>query len=112
MATIKEMKIIIKKTDKRHTGHPDFKFFITPIEYSPYRNRARQTMFFEIREWAWATWGASKEVEEWAADKIWTSPPNIPKCQNEHWCWVNDNKNYRIYLAGDAELVLFKLRWE
>lgn len=117
MGRVKKMKIIIKKTDKRHTGHPDFKFLITPIEYSPYRNRDCQTMFFEIREWAWATWGASKEVDEWVSDKIWTSPgwagpPIISKCQNEHWCWISDNKIYRIYLAGDAELVLFKLRWE
>jgi len=109
---VKKMKIDIKKTDGRNTGYPHFKFFITLSDSNPYRNRARQTMFFEIREWAWATWGASKEVDEWVSDKFWTNPPNIPKCQNEHWCWINDNKIYRIYLAGDAELVLFKLRWE
>ena len=112
MVRVKEMKINIKKTDKRNTGHPHFKFFITLTEYSPYRNRTCQNLFFEIREWAWTTWGASKELHDWVDDMYWTNPPIIPKCQNEHWCWLNDNKYYRIFLKDEAELMLFKLRWE
>ena len=114
------MTINIVKLDGRNTGYGKFKYAIIPV-YSQ--------EFYEIRKWMWDTWGASKELKEWMIDSrvgLVSSPVPVGsilsrivsvkaetiRCQNEHWCWQNDDYARRLYLRTDKELVLFKLRWE
>lgn len=102
------MQIKVKRTDKRMTGHNKFKYYID-IKYD--RNESFDSMpvlekFFEIRQWCWETWGASREVDElndrlnsWQGDK------------NPHWAWINDAHRARLYLATIDEAALFTLKW-
>lgn len=99
--------MIIKKLDRRNTGHKNFKYY---VKFSfEVRNN-----FHEVREWCWDTWGASKELSEWLYDdRLSKSHVTVPiYCQNDHWAWQNDNYYCRIYLREDPEMVFFKLRWE
>lgn len=100
------MTIKIKKLDKRNTGFSDFKYSVTST--SVYLQE-----FYEIRKWMWETWGASKELKEWMSDsRVILASAEAISCQNEHWCWQNDEYARRLFLRTDKELVLFKLRWE
>ena len=97
------MTIKVKKLDKRNTGYGKFKYAVTST--SLYAKE-----FYEIRAWMWDTWGASKELKDWMLDfRIALADVG---CQNEHWCWQNDDYHRRLYLRTDKELVLFRLRWE
>lgn len=101
--------MLIKKLDKRNKGHEYFKYYIkTTYPISP-----KDPNYHELRSWMWKTWGPSKELVEWLDDdneKHRTTPKPL-FCQNEHWCWQNDEYYSRLYLRGDAELVVFKLKW-
>lgn len=100
------MTIKIIKLDKRNTGYGKFKYAIQSV--SIYAKE-----FFDIRAWMWDTWGASKELREWMSDsRINFAKEDLLSCQNEYWCWQNDNYHRRLYLRTDKELMLFKLRWE
>lgn len=97
----------IKKLDKRNKGHEHFKYFVrTSILKGP--------NYHEIREWCWQTWGSSKELIDWVNDDALSKgvDPKPLFCQNQHWTWQNDEYYRRIYLKGDAELMMFKLKWE
>lgn len=97
------MTIKVKKLDKRNTGYGKFKYAVNST--SLYAKE-----FYEIRAWMWDTWGASKELKDWMLD--FRISIDAVGCQNEHWCWQNDEYNRRLYLRTDKELVLFRLRWE
>ena len=97
------MTIKVKKLDKRNTGYGKFKYAVNST--SLYAKE-----FYEIRAWMWDTWGASKELKDWMLD--FRISVDAVGCQNEHWCWQNDEYNRRLYLRTDKELVLFRLRWE
>jgi hypothetical protein len=99
------MKIIT--VDKRYKGYGHFKYYIL-------LHHLKGPGFHELREWMWQTWGASKELEEWIYDNARMNSINIRTvyCQNEHWCWHNDNYERRLYIKNDEELMVFKLRWE
>lgn len=100
------MTIKVKKLDKRNNGFSKFKYSVTSI--SLYSQE-----FYEIRKWMWDTWGASKELKEWMIDsRVVLASAEAISCQNEHWCWQNDEYARRLYLRTDKELVLFRLRWE
>lgn len=101
------MKIVVKKTDKRHTAAHKFKYYavIKPDNYSE-RNGEILEKFYEIRAWCWETWGPSREASEgralqhsWDGDK------------NQHWSWLNDQWRTRIYLTDKDEAALFTLKW-
>ena len=100
------MTIKVKKLDKRNNGYGKFK-------YAVHSTSLYSQEYYEIRKWMWDTWGASKELKEWMIDSrvVLTSAETI-SCQNEHWCWQNDDYARRLYLRTDKELVLFRLRWE
>lgn len=102
--------IEIKKLDRRYKGHEHFQYYVKVSEATlPWNLTGMHTMYHTMREWCWSTWGASKELNEWIFDLDQTY---IPACQNEFWCWQNDEYFRRIYLRTDKEMMLFKLRWE
>jgi hypothetical protein len=120
MATIKELIVEIKKVDIRYIGYPYFKHCVSiHPTYDPFKSRKADNLFFEIREWCWQTWGASKEVDEWVADKQYVTYQIVINqtigplySQNDNWSWKKDKSTHRIYLAKDEDLTMFKLRWE
>lgn len=93
------------KTDKRFSAYPHFKYNVTSI--------SGRNSFFELREWLWQTYGPSKELSEWTADlKSGTFHMYGPITHhNMSWCWNTDTYSRRIFLLGDEELVMFKLRF-
>lgn len=100
------MNFKINKLDRRHNGNGLWKYYITVKRPTTTRREAKNT-FFQIRDWAWTTWGPSKELLEWVEDQ-----GNIhAHCQNEHWSWQSDIYHVRLYLRTDKELSFFLLRW-
>lgn len=99
------MNFKVNKLDRRHNGHGFWKYHIT-MKYSTTRREAKNN-FFQMRDWAWATWGSSKELLEWIEDRDYVNA----LCQNEHWSWQSDYYHVRLYLRTDKELSLFLLRW-
>jgi hypothetical protein len=97
------MTLKIKKLDKRHTGDSNFKYYIESTI-------ADSKEYYDVRAWCWETWGPSKELHFWLNDSRRQGAQL--SCQNEHWCWLTDSFNPRLYFRTDKELVLFKLRWE
>jgi len=96
------------KLDRRHNGGLFWKYYITlPNRSFPRNEREPMNNFFQMREWAWQTWGPSKELLEWMADRTNESA----LCQNEHWAWQSDKYHTRLYLRTDKELSFFMLRW-
>lgn len=104
--------MLIKKLDRRNKGHGYFKYYVR----TTYPLKITDPDYHEIRAWMWQTWGPSKELVDWLDDDNeqyrLTSNRKKISCQNEHWCWQNDEYYSRLYMKGDEELVLFKLRWE
>lgn len=102
------------KMDARYKGYPSWQYFISrPFRHGrtnyPTRYESMQ-IFFQWRRWCWQTWGPSKELADWLEDTV--PRPNVtPEDHNQHWAWVSDSTNTRIYLRGDAELTMFLLRW-
>lgn len=100
------MKIKVKKTDKRHTAHNKFGYFVD-IKMDSYTEReAVYEKFFELRLWCWETWGPSREV-----DQCSTMKDTEPKDKNNHWGWINDQYRARLYLTGADEAAYFTLKW-
>ena len=64
--------------------------------------------FFAVREWCWATYGPSKEIDSWLRDKNKSSDTIS---QNQKWCWHNDAYTARIYLRTNKEADWFTLKW-
>ncbi len=101
------MTIRIKKLDGRNTGYGKFKYAVES-------QSLHSSEFYDLRKWMWDTWGASKELKEWIHGDlvIRAGGEQLVSCQNENWCWQNDEYHRRLYLRTDKELVIFKLRWE
>lgn len=98
------------KLDKRKHKVFYFKYYVEVIKQFD-SDSPNNTLFFNLREWAWKTWGPSKELFEWEHDTIYYREDQ-QSSQNIHWCWVNTGKKQRIYIHGDSELMIYKLRWE
>ncbi len=104
------MKLTIKKTDKRHTGHNEWKY-VAIVERRPttgFGNASiiqRQQDLNEIRNCCWTTMGPSCELEFWLM-----LPYNSP-AKNNRWVWHTNFDNYKIYLRTDADVNWFKLKW-
>lgn len=95
------MKFKITKLDRRHSGHLWFKYFITPnTEGHGYTKRlADQEVFVNIRNWLWDSYGAGAELEM------------TQHIERPNWAWVSDNGRLRLYIVGDEELMMLKLRF-
>jgi len=99
------MKIKIKRTDKRHTAHDRFKYYVE-VKYDgrPQRIDVHEK-FFELRLWCWETWGPSREVDQYSLD--YKDTPD----KNNHWSWINDQYRARLYLAEPEDAAFFTLKW-
>lgn len=104
------MKLTIKRTDKRHTGHQDWLYLVT-VERQPISAFGSMTTIQKIadlntiREWCWTTYGPSCELE------LWLSAADNTPSKNVHWCWHTNYNNYKIYLRTEKEANWFKLKW-
>lgn len=100
------MKIVVKKTDRRHTAGDRYGYFVTVNAVTYDQRSFVMEKFYEIRAWCWETWGPSREVNETRnQDHSWDGD------NNPHWGWVNDQFRARIYLTTKDEAALFTLRW-
>ena len=88
------MKYKITKLDRRHNGHLQFKFIVTPDVIG--RNEVVKE-FIELRNWCWENFGPSSERE-------WANP-------GATWAWESTFGNRRIYLKGEAESTFFALKF-
>lgn len=82
------------KQDRRHTGHDMYKYAAT-FRY------AEADKFVEVRNWCWATWGPSCELEF-----MHKMPKLLP------WCWISDNYRTRILFETEKEYNWFCLKWK
>ena len=92
----------IKKTDRRFKGFPAFKYCLDLKRYG-------DKNFFQVREWCWQTFGASKEIE--ALQEDWRHREFESNSHNPEWCWHYDSWTKRIYFASDKEANWFTLKW-
>lgn len=105
-------KILYTKLDARNTGYGTWKYHINRPRGnpgSPMKLFDANQYFHAWRAWCWETWGPSKEISDWLEDRLSRS---IPANQNQSWSWQHDKFATRLYLRGDEELSLFKLRWD
>ena len=96
----------IVKMDRRHAGHPYFAYYLKPT--------STDDNFHNIRAWCWETWGPSKGLYDWtrlASDLSNTlfKVETDDRCQNPHWCWLEDQYRRRIMFASAEEVALYKL---
>jgi hypothetical protein len=92
----------IKKVDKRFKGWPRFKYCVD-------LPRAGNANFFAIREWAWDTFGASKEIDAFFIDFKYNEHEN--NSHNDKWTWHYDEWTRRVYFKSDKEANWFTLKW-
>lgn len=98
------MRVAIKRTDGRFKGSGHWKYYVDlDAKY-----KSDNKNFFAVREWCWTTFGPSKEIDAWLADREHSSD-NIS--QNENWCWHFDMWTSRIYLKSDKEADWFSLKY-
>lgn len=89
------MKYRVTRLDRRHNGHLRFKYAITPEIFE--RGQAAE-LLIELRNWAWATFGPSSELEY--------------ARQENAWAWDTEHGHKRIYLKSDVELTFFNLKFQ
>lgn len=99
------MKIV--KLDGRYRGYPEYKYRV--VFDNPkgviLKDSQRINQLLEVRNWFHDTFGPSCEYEyihhlRRATDKF-----------NEKWCWDNRALDLKIFIADDATLNWFSLRW-
>lgn len=100
------MKIKVKKTDKRHTGHGRFAYYVDIQRDNWQENTSVKEKFFELRLWCWETWGPGRELDHFAA-----TDKETPIDQNNKWSWINDQYRCRLYLGSLEEAAYFTLKW-
>ena len=89
----------VLKLDRRFKGYNDFKYAIDPVWGPPSHMQVMyDRSFITLRTWCWATWGPSLEMY-------------LSEYNNTHWVWDSENNRRRIYLRGDEELMLFRLKF-
>ena len=99
------MKIKVKRTDKRHTAHGRFSYYVE-IKHDDWAERYNtREKFFELRLWCWEQWGPSREVDQYSLGYDNTPDRNI------HWSWINDPYRARLYLGGPEDAAYFTLKW-
>lgn len=102
------MKLLLRKTDSRFTGHDLFKYY---IKIRPDLSESATEEFYRLRVWCWETWGPSREVNGVRIENRPWITNNYEGDYNRNWSWLYDDYRARIYLAGDHEAALFKLKW-
>lgn len=102
------MKITVRKTDKRHTGHDIFGY-VADVQWPGIGRRSeRINDFLEVRKWCWDTLGNSCERDHW----LELHKKGLGNDLNQRWCWQTDFGNFKIYLRTEKEANWFKLKWQ
>lgn len=98
------MEYKITTLDNRHSGKKWFKYYVTPVVPDTwiYANKLEmEQRFMEWQAWCWSTYGQGTHLE-------W----NHHIENTSYWAWrTHLVKEPRLYLRGDAELMLFKLKF-
>lgn len=91
------LRMKIRKIDARNKLYGNFVWQI----------RLDSELFFDVRDWCWATWGP-------AVDYVWWEQYGV-KRNNVNWSFdsgeIDRFKKRVIYLRSDEELTLFQLKW-
>jgi hypothetical protein len=88
------MKYKITKLDRRHNGYTWYKYSVSPNTVDRIRGGE---LLIEVRNWLWATYGPSAEI---GFTNRWSL-----------WAWDTEHNNRRLYIKGDEELTMFKLKF-
>lgn len=97
------MKFKVKKTDGRHAGGGNWKYFVE-INCN---NTQQKRLFCEWREWCWSQWGPSKELNFYSSTDLFDGVA----CSNANWCWLADQWRSRLYFRTESEASMFTLKW-
>lgn len=95
------MNIVIRKLDKRFTGHRDFSH---RVEFrGPTVEKALK--YIEVRNWCWERLGPGFERDIFF--KIKSQLTDVV------WCWHTDTTNldFCLYFQSEKELNFFTLKW-
>lgn len=87
--------------DRRYNGNSMFKYSISPTAV-PYLEQ--QQDFQELREWLWANYGPSMELE-------WAMAQARANRTEARWAWDTEHRNKRLYIRGDEELTFLELKF-
>ncbi len=102
------MKYTIKKLDRRYSGSHFAQYRVHIDDCVDYRYYAdKVNLFRDMRDWCTNTWGHSCEARY--HEYLGRSGHPV----NPHWAWSNPGKYnlFYFFLAGDAELALFQLKF-
>lgn len=121
------MLLKIQKLNKTHNGHEWFKYRVkvgsdkssdnltkSPAGFILTNPRMRFVEFAEVRNFCWATFGPSCELEIYGAIKGLTR--NGP-LSNPNWAWRfgsmprNSPEEGYVYVASQEELMLLQLKF-
>lgn len=97
------MNYKVTKLDRRHAGTAWFKYHVTPISKSwVYTDKwIAEKQFLEWQSWCWATYGQG-------TDRDWHHHIK----DSAYWAYKTNNvPEPRLYLRGDEELMMFKLKF-
>ena len=112
------MKYEIVKLDGRYTHRDLFQYC---IKFGQRMGINRGPLCFtQAQRWFFETYGWSAEIRQYddivrwfKTNNRWINPTPMdlpPEC-NPHWSWTNGYDDLRIYVATDAELTFFQLKF-
>ena len=112
------MKYEIVKLDGRFSYRNLFQYC---IKFGGRMSLSRGPLHFtQVQRWFSDTYGWSAEIRQYAEIRQWImtnnrmlkgSPSEVPEECNPHWSWTNGYDDLRIYVATDAELNFFQLKY-
>ena len=129
------MKYTIQRLDGRYTHKDLFQYY---IGFTNRMNTNKGPLFFcQVQQWFMETYGFSAEIRQYADILKWnqthstlsfamarkfgghplfqqgsTEQVDTTNICNPHWSWTNGYDDLRIYVAGDAELTFFQLKFQ
>ena len=109
------MKFKIIKTDRRHTAHHVFQYYVEPAYELGIGRDERITAFKHLREWCWESFVPGCERDFVVIHPVPAGTDG--QCQMasvERWAWlttVDTKSELRIYFKGEAEFTFFNLKW-
>ena len=110
------MNFTITKLDRRHAWHDHFAYMIEFHRKRDWDYKATSGVldFDQARRWLTQTYGWSQDVDtrmDVAKALIESDVTKIQETLNRHWAYSCRYQEYRVYLAEDQELTMFKLKW-
>ena len=105
------MRYQITRLDRRHSYHSQFEYV---LEFSKSTWAGTGVIDFDrSRRWMNRTWGWSQDVDTRQAliSRLENSDNTVVQAEdiNPHWAYSVEYRDYRIYLAREAELNWFVL---